>query len=293
MLYAIENDKIKVTIESLGAEFASIVLKSDGVEYLWQGDEKYWTGRAFNLFPICGRLTGGKYTYGGEEYKMEIHGFLRESELEVTEHTAERVSFRLTENEKTLAQYPFAFEATVTYSLDGASVKTTYTVRNTDAKKDLIFTLGGHPGFNVPLLDGEKFEDYYLEFTAKMPAEKMLFSDTCFFTGRNEPFPLEDGVILPLRHELFDNDAIFLKNMAREVTLRSKANDKFVRVSYSGMPYLGLWHAPRSDAPYICIEPWCSVPSDDGVIDAMETKRDMIHLAPGCTYVNEFDIEIG
>lgn len=293
MLYAIENDKIKVTIESLGAEFASIVLKSDGVEYLWQGDEKYWTGRAFNLFPICGRLTEGKYTYGGEEYKMEIHGFLRESELEVTEHTAERVSFRLTENEKTLAQYPFAFEATVTYSLDGASVKTTYTVRNTDAKKDLIFTLGGHPGFNVPLLDGEKFEDYYLEFTDKIPAEKMLFSDTCFFTGRNEPFPLENGVILPLRHELFDNDAIFLKNMAREVTLRSKTNDKFVRVSYCGMPYLGLWHAPRSDAPYICIEPWCSVPSDDGVIDAMETKRDMIHLAPGCTYVNEFDIEIG
>ena len=26
------------------------------------------------------------------------------------------------------------------------------------------FFIGGHPGFNCPLLDGETYEDYYLEF---------------------------------------------------------------------------------------------------------------------------------
>ncbi|MDD6879320.1 MAG: aldose 1-epimerase family protein, partial [bacterium] len=115
----------------------------------------------------------------------------------------------------------------------------------------------------------------------------------CFYTPKTEEFPLDGGKILHLRHSLFDNDAIFLRDMDREVTLRSKTNSKFVRVSYPGMPYLGLWHAPKTDAPYICIEPWCSVPSDDGEIDDFERKRDMIHLAPGCTYQNDFNIEIG
>lgn len=293
MIHTIENEKIAVSIDSKGAEFSSIRLKSDGTEYLWQGDERYWVGRAFNLFPICGRLTGGRYTYRNQSYAMEIHGFLRESELEAIEKTGTSVTFRLTENEATLAQYPFRFDIRITYSLDGASVKTTYAVRNTDDGQELIFTLGGHPGFNVPLESGESFEDSYLEFAAPAPARKMVFSDTCFFTGEEEPFPLDRGTVIPLRHDLFDNDAIFLKDMCRDVSLRSKKSGRYVRVRFDGMPYLGLWHAPRTDAPYICIEPWCSVPSDDGIVDDMETKRNMIRLSPGHTYENEFTIEIG
>ena len=293
MIYTIENEKIRVSVASCGAEFSSIVLKEDGVEYLWQGDERYWTGRAFNLFPICGRLTEGRYEYRGKSYDMKIHGFFRETEIPLIEKSGTKLVFRLTESAETLAQYPFPFEITVTYSLDGASVRTTYSVRNTDAENDLIFTLGGHPGFRVPLLGGESFEDYYLEFTNESPAKKMIFSDTCFYTPKTEEFPLDGGKILHLRHSLFDNDAIFLRDMDREVTLRSRTNSKFVRVSYPGMPYLGLWHAPKTDAPYICIEPWCSVPSDDGAVDDFERKRDMIHLAPGCAYQNDFNIEIG
>lgn len=293
MLYTIENEKIRVAIAGYGAEFASIVLKEDGTEYLWQGDPKYWTGRAFNLFPICGRLIEGRYEYKGTSYDMKIHGFFRETEIPVIEKTATKVVFRLTDSEETRKQYPFAFEITVTYEVSGSSVRTIYAVRNPDAENDLIFTIGGHPGFRVPLLDGEKFEDYYLDFTDVKPAKQMVFSPTCFFTPDTLDFPLEGGTVLPLRHNLFDNDAIFLRDMGREVTLRSKTNDKFVKVTYPGMPYLGLWHAPRTDAPYICIEPWCSVPSDEGKVDDFETKRDMIHLAPGCTYQNDFNVEIG
>ena len=63
MLYTIENEKLKVSISDKGAELQNIILKSDGTEYLWQGDERFWSGRAYNLFPICGRLTDGRYTY--------------------------------------------------------------------------------------------------------------------------------------------------------------------------------------------------------------------------------------
>jgi galactose mutarotase-like enzyme len=56
MITGIENDLLRVQASSLGAELQSIVLKKDGTEYLWQGDPTYWKGRAYNLFPICGRL---------------------------------------------------------------------------------------------------------------------------------------------------------------------------------------------------------------------------------------------
>ena len=63
MIYFIENDYLFVKVSSRGAELTSIKNKDNGVEYLWQGDEKYWAGQAPVMFPICGRLYEGKYTY--------------------------------------------------------------------------------------------------------------------------------------------------------------------------------------------------------------------------------------
>ena len=53
MLYTIENDLIRVEIDSLGGEMMSVKTKADDTEYLWQGDPAYWKGRAFHLFPMC------------------------------------------------------------------------------------------------------------------------------------------------------------------------------------------------------------------------------------------------
>lgn len=75
MLYTIFNDFIEVTISDVGAELQSIRSKSDGTEYLWQGNPEFWAGRAYNLFPICGRLTEGRYTFEGKTYEMNLHGF--------------------------------------------------------------------------------------------------------------------------------------------------------------------------------------------------------------------------
>ena len=79
MLYTIENKKIKVTVSDMGAEMTSLILKKTGVEYLWQGDPTYWTGHAYNLFPICGRLWEGKYTYQGNTYYAAPMSFIRDN----------------------------------------------------------------------------------------------------------------------------------------------------------------------------------------------------------------------
>ena len=77
MIYTIENEYLSVSVEDIGAQLKSIYHKKSETEFLWQGDPKYWKGRAYNLFPIVGRLYDGKYTYNGKTYELERHGFAR------------------------------------------------------------------------------------------------------------------------------------------------------------------------------------------------------------------------
>ena len=95
-----------------------------------------------------------------------------------------------------------------------------------------------------------------------------------------------------MEHSLFDNDAIFLYNVPKGVSLKNKVSDRSVRVEYPDMQYLGLWHMPKTDAPYVCIEPWCSLPSREGEIAVFEEQEDLIRLPAGDTYQNVWTIQI-
>lgn len=290
MTYTIENDILSVTVDAKGAELASVKRKDSGIEYLWQGDAAYWTGRAYNLFPICGRLNDGKYTYRGKIYEMGSHGFVRNSELALAEQTESSLTFRLTDSESTRAIYPFSFDYNVTYILDGNKLVHRYTVKN-PGDGELIFTVGGHPGFNVPLDRNSVFEDWYLEFDSSCKPEYIVFSSACLCDGF-APYPLKENRIMPLRHDLFDDDAIFLHNVAAGVTLKSDRSEHGVHVSYPKMNYVGVWHKPKTDAPYVCIEPWRGIPADDSAVDDLETKKEMLRLAPGEVYENDMVITL-
>ena len=102
---------------------------------------------------------------------------------------------------------------------------------------------------------------------------------------------MEEDRLLPLNHSLFDQDAIVLKDMDRQVTLEAPSGSK-ITVAFPQMPYLGLWHWPKTDAPYICIEPWSSLPSMQGKTAVFEEQKDLISLAPGKTYTNCWSIQI-
>ena len=184
MIHLIENENFTVGIDELGAELTTIKSKKTGIEYLWQGNKKYWTGRAPVLFPICGRLYGGKYTYLDKEYQMSIHGFIKDSILSVTKKTKSEITFTLVSNDDTKKIYPFDFEFSITYALNGCGLKVTYSVNNT-GKKDMFFSFGNHTGFNVPFNRGEKFDDYYLEFD-KDKLRKIVLSEDLLYTDKRE-----------------------------------------------------------------------------------------------------------
>lgn len=278
MLYTLKNSQLTVTLSDLGAELVSVRCAGD-CEYIWQGDPTYWAGHAPLLFPICGRLFDGRYTWEGKDYAMSIHGFARRSVFACEPVGDDGLRFTLCSSEQTRQVYPFDFAMTVEYHLSGKELSSQITFRNTGDTL-LPAAIGLHPGFNVPL-DSGSFEDWYLEFSDPCSPDRLLFSDTCFMTGKKEAFLLENGKRLPLRHDLFDNDAIFLSRVGEEISLRSDKSDRHVTFRFPGFPYLGFWHAPRTEAPYVCIEPWCGLPSFDGEVDDFGKKCDMFRLCPG------------
>ena len=286
MLYHIENPQLQVAVSSRGAELMSIRSVS-GTEYLWQGDARYWADRALNIFPYVARLTNGSYTYRGKTYQLPIHGFAPTAEFAVTEQLTDSVTFTLESNPEFYEMYPFLFRFSIRYYLEGAALHVDMKVENLD-EKTMHFGLGGHPGINVPLDEGLSFEDYFLEFP-DCQLRRVAFTPACFITGQEDPFPLEGGR-LPLRHGMFDQDAIVLKGVPGQVTLRSEKGSHAVTLTAPDLPVYGFWHMPGTDAPYICLEPWSSLPSRQDVVEDLETQPDLIALEAGKTYLTTWSL---
>ena len=175
MTVTIQSDLLTVDIDSLGAQLASIRTR-DGEEYLWQGDPDIWARRAPILFPFIGRLKDSTYLLQGTPYTISTHGFARDMEFEVAEQAQDAVSFQLTHTPQTLAVYPFAFTLTVTYALKGNELTKTHRMFNA-SQEEMLYELGAHDGFRVPVGDGITMADY----TIRLPGV-----DSVRFYGMDE-----------------------------------------------------------------------------------------------------------
>ncbi len=288
MIYTIQNQAITAQVSTLGAQLMSLQ-GADNTQYLWQGDPKYWKDRSLTIFPYVARLTKGSYCYRGKLYHMPIHGFAPTTEFTIFEHSAGSLTLGLDSSSKTYEMYPFHFRFALRYSLTEATLSVEARVENRD-EKPMYFGLGGHPGINIPLEKGLAFGDYRLEFPPCSPM-RVEFTPECFITGRETPFFLENNM-LPLSHDLFDNDAIVLKGVPGRVTLRSDKGRHGVTLSAPDFPILGFWHMPKTDAPYICLEPWSSLPSRQDVIEDLEKQQDLIYLEPQNVYKTTWSLEM-
>ena len=291
MLTSISNDFLTVTIDTLGAQIMSIVSNKDGTEYLWQGDERYWGERAPVLFPFVARLTDDSYKCGTETYKMGIHGFAKKMWFSPAFKDKSIIVLDLHSNEATKKVYPFDFTLEIRYSLRGNQLVVNYKVEN-EGGDIMSFGIGGHPGFNVPLFEGEKFEDYILEFKEPCQPDRVGFTPSLYLNGCDKPYTLREDRYIDLEHSLFDEDAVVLKNSSKEVKLANKNTGKGVEVSFPNMPYVGFWHRPKTDAPYVCIEPWSSLPARQDIVENINCKSDFVRLAPGKIYENTWTIKI-
>jgi galactose mutarotase-like enzyme len=267
----------------------SIKAKKDGMEFLWQGDSKYWKGQSIILFPIIGGIPDGKYIYEGQMYEMNPHGFARNEEYELVVKSQTELVYKLVSSEKTLAQYPFHFEFFVTYKLEGNKLKHGFIVNNQDTA-DMLFSVGAHPGFNCPLYPNETMEDYRLVFEKPENLKKrikkgsLLSGETALFmAGEREK---------ALSHSLFYDGAAILDHVASNwLEIKSSKNNRVIRVEFEGFPYLGIWSA-ANDGPFICIEPWFGVDSTQGDSYELTKKEGLVKLSSGGRFSCEYTIAI-
>lgn len=291
MIYTLKNSEMEVQVSSKGGELVSMK-DADQTEYIWIGDATYWKRHAPQLFPCIGRLTNNQYRMDGALHEMGQHGFLRDYELTKVEERDVSLHLQLTSDASTRQLYDRDWTVDIFYRLCGKTLNVKFQVRNRDVRT-MRFGYGIHPGFNVPLNPALRFEDYRLDFHEVSTPKQMELTERYTISGGMHDYALEEGRYLPLQHSLFDHDAIILKDMPHTVTLGSQKDEKKVTVTFPDMPYLGIWHAPETDAPFVCIEPWSSLPSTDGVIDEFETKPDFITVEPEETYMNSWSISIG
>ena len=285
----ISSALLSVTISSHGAELQS-VKSTDGTEYLWQGDPAYWTSHAPNIFPYVARLTDGKYILNGKEYGFGNHGLVRYEDLEIGEQETNKVTYLLHATPDTMEKYPFDFEYGIQYEVLENRLFIHTSVKN-KGLETMYFAVGGHPGFNVPMEEGLSFTDYYLEFDEEAHPYRIFLADSGAVTPRQEVFEMKDNRI-PLAHSLFDHDAIVLRHAAKTVKLGSDRGARSVTVSYPGFGYIGFWHKPKTNAPYVCVEPWTSLPSREGIVEKLALQADLVSLKPGGAWDTEWWIEV-
>lgn len=138
----IASDNLRAAVDSEGAQLLSLAL--DGREYLWRGDGRWWPRRAPVLFPIVGALRGDRCTTQQGPATMAQHGIARTHEHEVVDVRPASVTFRLTDDEGTRGQWPYAFSLSMTYAVGDGALAQTFSVENT-GDVPMPFQLGGHP----------------------------------------------------------------------------------------------------------------------------------------------------
>ncbi len=91
---------------------------------------------------------------------------------------------------------------------------------------------------------------------------------------------------------MFDIDAVILENTSKTVVIKNDKTEKSITIDFPNFDYLGFWHKPKTDAPYVCIEPWTSLPSRNGVIEEFTKQENLVKLAPKSVYENKWVVTI-
>ncbi|MCB0602056.1 MAG: aldose 1-epimerase family protein [Saprospiraceae bacterium] len=275
--FTLQNEQLRVGIRQTGAELASIYSHQNKLEYLWQADPRYWKRHSSILFPIVGKLAHDTFRLDDKAYHLSQHGFARDMDFVVDHQDDKTIKLQLKDTQETLKLYPFAFQFDAIYTLEKNKLYITYEISN-PGEEPLLFSLGAHPAFNVPVLPDTRRSDYGLRFETAETTDRILIADG-LRTGETSRI-LDDAQLLPITDDLFDQDAlIFASLRSEELSLIGPEDQEIWKFGFSGFPYLGIWSKSK-EAPFVCIEPWHGVADEVNYEGPFHLKDGIIAL-PG------------
>ncbi|MBQ0001654.1 MAG: aldose 1-epimerase family protein [Clostridiales bacterium] len=293
MIRKIENDKLCVQVSDHGAELISIFDKANNREVVWQADPTFWNRHAPILFPYVGRHFKKEYRVNGKTYPaLTQHGFARNLEFNCESVTEDTITHVLKSTEKTMEIYPFAFTLKVTQSIKGGTLTVKWNVYN-ENDETMYFTIGGHPAFNVPAIEGTTYDQYSLYFPGKDLLTYMLVAEDgsgTLNTSEDYTIELDDGKY-PIDLHTFDRDAlIFDGHQFDRVGILLPDGMPYLMMTSLDHPNFGIWAAPH--APFVCLEPWMGRTDDHGYTGDLTEKENVNALPAGETFEKTYTITV-
>ena len=281
------NDTMSALIDLKGAELKSLRNTRSGIEYIWNSDPAFWAKSSPVLFPIVGQLKGNKYVFEGKEYSLPRHGFARDFNYTPEIVDEARAMFRLASNEQTRIVYPFDFELLIAYELIDTSLTVSYTVNNRSSRR-MWFSLGAHPAFNVPLVKGNSYADYFLQFEKAESALQWPITSAGLIA--KNPHPFFTSSRLPLTHDLFYNDALVFKGLSsKKISILANNDQHGIDFSFEDFPFFGIWAAPNAN--FVCLEPWCGIADSEDHDHLLANKEGIETLDPDKSWKRAWSVQ--
>ena len=290
----LENERLLIEVDEMGAELSRIYDKDREREVLWGGDPLIWNRKAPLLFPFIGNCFQKEYRYNGVTRPMTQHGFARDFPFQLMRETEEEIWFSQEDNEETREFYPFHYHLEVGHRLEDNQLTVSWKVVNT-GHVPMYFMIGAHPAFRVP--EGMSLYDFSLKFAAEKGQEDMLsyqYPDKNGYVpiANRAALSLTDGKV-PITPGFFDDKVltyIFPGAQVREVSLLVK-DAPYVTVKCPGFPYLGIWTIEKTH-PFVCLEPWYGRADTYGFAGELKDRTGILALQPDEEFKASYLIEI-
>jgi aldose 1-epimerase len=253
------------------------------------------------LAPWANRMAGGGFWANDKKYlfnpdlgtlrldpnDIAIHGMLTSSPLwEVIDLGANQQSAHVTSRLQfwkypdLMANWPFAHEYEMTYTLANGVLEVTTKVKNLSAKQ-MPVVLGFHPYFRLGDVPRP-------EASVHIPAREHVETDAHLVaTGELRPSNLPQWVSLK-DHTFDDGYTDLVRNGDGQAIFSVAAGSKKIDVIYGPRYQVAVIYAPPNQ-PYICFEPMAAITNGanlahDGKYKELET------VAPGSSWEESFRV---
>ncbi|MFT8728222.1 MAG: aldose 1-epimerase family protein [Liquorilactobacillus ghanensis] len=289
-MITIENQYFQAVIDAHGAQLTHLYHKAAGFDYLWNNPA--WNKHAPVLFPAIGRSNLDQYQLNSHTYSMPQHGFIADQDFQIVAQTKHAVSLRAQATAATRKMFPFDFALELTFTLTSLGLSLTFTVTN-NSQETMPFSLGSHPAFNVPLISGADFTDYYLEFSGdfELPLEnfEIVKTPAPYRTGKTETFARSQKIAL--NHDLFAKGLRIIANsQIKQVKLASATTNHQVIVNLGDFANVCLWTKEDKELPFLCIEPFNGLPDVLGEPVDWQKKQANLQLAANKTQLFQYEL---
>lgn len=274
---------LKIETSNIGAELLSV--KFNEKEMLHNGEE-FWDRQAPVLFPTVGRLRDNQTIINDKKYTIPQHGFAKDMKFELIKETDNEKVYIAKSNEETLKMYPFKFELYTKYIINESTLTVEYKVINKD-NKEMLFGIGGHPGFKLDMPQ----EEYYFELELEEDKVEFMEVEGNYISNKPAKNILKNDKIIEITKETFINDAIMMKKLkSNTITLKQKKdNKKILKFDFEDFPILAIWSMPG--APFICLEPWFNYADRVKETGYFKDKEGVITLEPEKEFNCKFSVK--